>query len=217
LQKEDIMANKTAITISRQFGCGGAKIGQLVATKLGFHYADREVLHIAAKSLGLPLEEISWRDERPASFWDKITEVFTYGLPDVTYTAPPFRTVTDEHLFALEGKIIKELAEREDCVIVGRGGAHILMSHPSAVHIFLHAPVLFRIKRVMEVYGAATQEKAMAMIRETDRARKLYLDRMAKHDWFHANNYHLALDTSTLSLEQAANLIAEYTKIKTGC
>jgi hypothetical protein len=54
------------------------------------------------------------------------------------------------------------------------------------------------------------------MIRETDRARKVYLDRMAKLDWFHATNYHLALDTSTLSLEQAADLIVEYTKLKTG-
>lgn len=210
------MSEKIAITISRQFCCGGAKIGQLVAAQLGFYYADREVLLLAAQSLGLPVEEISWRDERLASTWDKITELFTFGLPDVTYTAPPFRTVTDEHLFRLEGKIIQELADREDCVIVGRGGLHVLRQHPGAVHVFLHAPIAYRIRLAMEAYGAPTEEKALAMIQESDRMRQAYLARMAKYDWTCTTNYHLTLDTSLISPESAAALIGELVKFKTG-
>ncbi|HSW38916.1 MAG TPA: cytidylate kinase-like family protein, partial [Acidobacteriota bacterium] len=124
------MADRIAITISRQFCCGGARIGHIVASQLGYYYADREVLQLAARQLGISVEELSWRDERLTSFWENITGLFTYGIPDVSYTAPPFRTFTDEHLFELECKIIRELAEREDCVIVGRGGVHVLRNHP---------------------------------------------------------------------------------------
>lgn len=210
------MADKTAITISRQFCCGGAKIGHIVASKLGFRYADREVLQLAAEALGLPEEEISWRDERLASFWGKITELFTFGLPDLSYTVPPFRTVTDEHLFELEGKIIREFAEREDCVVVGRGGVHVLKDHPGAIHIFLHAPIAFRIQRVMEAYQVPTEEKALAVIQNSDRARQAYLARMAKYDWTRSTFYHLALETSSLSPDQAADVIVEYVRLKTG-
>jgi cytidylate kinase len=210
------MAEKIAITISRQFCCGGAKIGQIVASKLGFRYADREVLLLSAQSLGLPVEEISWRDERLASTWEKITELFTFGLPDVTYTAPPFQTVTDEHLFKLEGKIIQELAGREDCVIVGRGGLHVLRDHPAAVHVFLHAPDVFRIKLAMEAYNASTEEKALSLIQESDRTRQAYLARMAKYDWLCTTNYHLTLNTGVMTPENAAEIIIDFVKLKTG-
>jgi cytidylate kinase len=179
----------------------------VVAARLGYRYADREVLQLAADRLGLPVEEISWREERLASFWEKITSLFTYGLPDVSYTAPPFQTVTDQRLFNLQAKIIRELAAREDCVIVGRGGAHVLRDHPRAVHVFLHAPDSFRVERAMEAYGAPTREKALAMIRESDRARQAYLGRMAGQNWTLSTRYHLCLDTGVVSPERAAEII----------
>jgi len=210
------MYDKIAITISRQFCCGGATIGHMVASKMGFYYADREVLHLAAESLGVPVEEISWRDERLASTWDRITELFTFGLPDATYTAPPFRTVTDEHLFGLEGKIIKELAERKDCVVVGRGGLHVLRDHPGAVHVFLHAPVEYRVNLAIEAYHAKTEEQAGLLIQESDRARQAYLARMAKYDWLCSSNYHLTVDTSVIPPEKSAEIIMDFVRLKTG-
>ena len=209
-------SDRIAITISRQFCCGGATIGHMVASKMGFYYADREVLLLAAESLGVPVEEISWRDERLASTWDRITELFTFGLPDATYAAPPFRTVTDEHLFGLEGKIIKELADREDCVVVGRGGLHVLRDHPGAVHVFLHAPVEYRVKLAIEAYHAKTEEQAAFLIQESDRARQAYLARMAKYDWLCSSNYHLTMDTSLVPPEKAAEVIIDFVELKTG-
>jgi len=209
------MTEKIAITISRQFCCGGAKIGHIVASQLGFYYADREVVHLAAESLGVSVEEISWRDERLASTWDRITEMFTFGLPDITYVAPPFRTVTDEHLFGLEAKIIRELAERENCVVVGRGGRYVLRDHPGAVHVFLHAPAEFRVNLAIEAYHAKTKEQALTLIQESDRMRQAYLSRMAKYEWLRVTNYDLALDTSVISAEKAAELIIDFVNLKT--
>ena len=210
------MSDKIAITISRQFCCGGATIGHIVASRMGFYYADREVLHLAAESLGVPVEEISWRDERLASTWDRITELFTFGVPDMTYTAPPFRTVTDEHLFHLEGKIISELAERENCVVVGRGGVHVLRKHPGAVHVFLHAPIEYRTQIAIEAYHAKTKDQALFLIQESDRTRQAYLSRMAKYDWLRSTNYHLTMDTSVISPEKTAEAIIDFVKLKAG-
>ena len=208
------MSDKTAITISRQFCCGGATIGHMVASKMGFYYADREVLQLAAESLGVPVNEISWRDERLASTWDRITGLFTFGLPDATYTAPPFRTVTDEHLFGLEGKIIKELAERNNCVVVGRGGLHVLRRHPRAVHVFLHAPLEYRVKLAIEAYHAKTEEQARFLIQEFDYSRQAYLARMANYDWLCSSNYHLTMDTSVISPEKSTEVIIDFVKSK---
>jgi len=210
------MSDKIAITISRQFCCGGALIGHMTASKMGFYYADREVLLMAAESLGVPVEELAWRDERLASTWNRITGLFTFGIPDATYTAPPFRTVTDEHLFGLEGRIIKELAERENCVIVGRGGLHVLRDHPDAVHVFLHAPVEYRIKLAIETCYAKTEQQAGLLIQESDRARQAYLARMAKYDWLCSTNYHMTMDTSVIPPEKAAEAIMDFVKLKTG-
>ena len=203
----------TIITISRQLGCGGAEIGRLLAERFGYHYADREVLEKAAKQLGVPGDDVSWREERPTSFWDRIASVFTYSSP---YTAPPIRPIPDDDLFALESKIIRELADRESCVVVGRGGAYVLKGRPGAIHVFLHAPTSFRIHRVMNVYHARNHDEAVAMIHASDKARKEFHMEMGDFDWLCAANYHLSLDTSTLSREQAADLIASYVRAKTG-
>ncbi len=210
------MAPKNSITISRQFGCGGAKIGQMVASQMGFYYADRKVLRAAAESLGYANGDTRPHIERMESFWEKIASYFTHHPHSSSYAAPPPRAATDERLFDLEGNIIRELADREDCVVVGRAGVHVLRDNAGSVHVFLHAPEKFRTRRVMEIYGVPSQEKALAMIRESDRARQEYLSRMAKYDWFYATNYNIVLDTSTITFEQAAKLIVDYVYLKTG-
>ena len=210
------MVHRNSITISRQFGCGGAKVGQLVASQMGFYYADRKVLHAAAESLGITAENVASQSDRIKSFWEKIGALFAHNLNETPYTAPPLRPVTDERLFDLEGRIIRELADREDCVVVGRAGVHVLRDYPGSVHVFLHAPEKFRAMRIMDIYGIPTEAKSLAMIRESDRARQEYLNRMARYDWIHATHYHIVLDTSTIPFEQAAKLIINYIYLKTG-
>ena len=204
------MAATTVVTISRQLGSGGSQIGQIVAARLRFHYADREVLELAAKALGMEERELAERDERLSSLWDSLTPAFVVGWPDAQYLPPPIRVVTDDALFATERRVIRTLASSGDCVIVGRGAVHVLRDDPDAIHVFLHAPVEFRVRRTMEVYEVRTEEDALSRIRESDRSRERFLRRMAGFDWTLATNYHLSLDTSRLSLEQTAQVIVDY-------
>lgn len=208
------MSSRTIVTISRQLGCGGAEVGQIVASRLGLRYADRDILRMAAEALQVRDEDIAWRDEKPATIWEHIAGLFPYGLPDAPYTPPPVLSVGDDELYEAEARIIRQLAEREDCVIVGRGGAQVLRTHPCATHVLLHAPVERRIERLMRVYGPITRQEAESMIRKCDADRRAYHTRVLHDEWLTATNYHLCLDTSALQPDGIADLIVHFVDMR---
>jgi len=207
---------KTVITIARQLGSGGSYVGRVIASRLGFRYADREILARASQKLKLGEVELSLREERAKSYWDEILEVFALGPVEAGYTPPPLQRVADEAIFAEESRIMQALAERHDCVIIGRGGGHLFKDHPRSVHVLLHAPLSFRIARVMQVYGASNEEEAHRMIADSDRNRIAFHAKIVRDDPAKATNYHLCVDTSAVALERTADLIVDYFSEKTG-
>jgi cytidylate kinase len=204
---------RKTITISRQLGCGGSYVGQLIATRLGLKYVDREVLHLAAREFGCSEETVAARQERVASFWERILGGLTFGTPEAPYTPPPLRNFTDEELFEKQTEILKRIASRHDCVVIGWAGVHTIPKHAGLFSVFCHAPAAFRIRRVMELYGG-TQEEARLMLEESDEMRKRYFSEMTGHDWACAENYNLSIDTSLFPLEEVAELIVELLKRK---
>ena len=210
------MGSRTTITIARKLGCGGSFIGQAVASGLGLRYVDRETLHLAAEALGVKEEDAAARQEKLASFLGKMFSVFTYGAPDGPYTPPPLRPLSDKQLFDKQTEILKDIAGRENCVIVGCAGAHVLPPHAWAVNIFLHAPVSFRVRRLMEVYQVTSEEEARRMIEESDPMRRKYFTEMTGKDWACADNYHLSIDTSSIPFPDIAEMIIGFIKRKAG-
>jgi cytidylate kinase len=205
---------KTTITISRQLGCGGSYIGQLIAKRLGIKYVDREVLRLAAKEFGCDEEDVAARQERVASFWERVFSGLSFWTPDGPYTPPPLRNFSDRELFDKQTEILKRIAARHDCVVIGWAGVFVLPRHHGSFSVFCHAPEPFRVRRTMEVYKARTKEEARAMIEESDDMRTRYFAEMTGHDWTEARNYNLAVDTSIMPLEQTAELIIELAKRK---
>ena len=198
---------KTTITISRQMGTGGSYIGQVLATHLGFKYVDREVLHLAAEEFGCDQEAIASRAERVSSFWERILGGLTFGTPDSTYNPPPIRTFSDEQLFEKQTEILRRIASKHDCVVIGWAGVYLLPRHPKMFSIFCHAPMSFRIERVMDVYKDLSPERARTQIKESDQMRERYFAEMTNHEWTCAKNYHLSVDTSLLPLDDIAQTI----------
>lgn len=203
---------RTTITIARKMGSGGSQIGQLIAAKLSLKYIDREVLHRVAQELGYQEEELAARAEKVSSFWSRLFQGLTLGPPEIHYAPPPLRAFTDRQLFEKQTEILREIAKENDCVIVGWGGCHVLPRHRCKFNIFCHAPLNFRLKRVMKVYKLKTEEEAREIILESDETRKRYILEMTGKDWACADNYHLSLDTSLLSMEDNAELIIELLK-----
>lgn len=205
---------KTTITISRQMGAGGSYIGQVIATHLGFKYVDREVLHLAAEEFGCDDEAVASRAERISSFWEKILGGLTFGAPDAHYNPPPLRTFSDQELFDKQTEILRRIASKHNCIVIGWAGVYVLPPHPAMFNIFCHAPLSFRTRRVMELYKEMDLSKARALIQESDEMREKYFAEMTNHEWTCAKNYHLSIDTSLFPLDDIAHTIMTIMKRK---
>ena len=198
---------KTTITISRQMGAGGSYIGQQIARRLGLKYIDREVLHLAAQEFGCDEETIAARSERITSFWERVLGGLSFGVPEAAYNPPPLGNFSDRELFEKQTQILKRIASHEDCVVVGWAGVFMLPRHRGMFSVFCHAPKSFRVKRIRSIYEDLTEEKARALIIESDRTREIYFNEMTSHDWTCAKNYNLSIDTSLQPLDDIADLI----------
>ena len=207
---------KTTITISRQMGSGGSYVGQLIAKRLGLKYIDREVLHLAAREFGCDEETIAARSERVTSFWERVLGGLSFGAPEAAYNPPPLGNFSDRELFEKQTQILKRIASQEDCVVVGWAGVFMLPRHRGMFSVFCHAPKSFRVKRIMNLYQNLNEEKARALIAESDRTREIYFNEMTGHDWMCAKNYNLSIDTSLQSLEEIADLIISLSQRQRG-
>jgi len=196
----------TTITISRQTGSGGTYIGYLAAKKLGFRYLDREILQQTASETGIEPRMLESFDGRSVSLLERIINSFCVGTPEVPGT-PTFRKpIYNKDLFALQSGIIRQIAGRCSSVIVGRGGFYILKDMPGVLHVFVHAPLDYRVERIMKEKKMAEKD-ARAMVQESDRTRTKFIRDMTGTDWTDARNFHLCLDARAISLDEGADMI----------
>jgi CMP/dCMP kinase len=216
IEADRFMKTRTTITIARQMGSGGAYVGQLIARRFNLRYIDREVLHLAAQSLGVADEAVEAGSERLTSFWEKLFGPLTMLPPDSPYTPPPPRSFSDDELFRRQCDALKLIAAEEDCLIVGYGGAFVLPRHAHMLNLYFHAPLRFRVNRVIEIYDVTDAATAERMIAESDEMRGKYFKQMTGRDWACANNYHLCLDTSLYSPDELAERLVKFIESRIG-
>ena len=195
------------LAISRQFASGGAFIGQAVAQRLGLRYTDREILEQAARVSGVNAADLESDEERAGGMLKLAFRQFSLGPPEAPFVAPPLRTLEERDLFALESRIIREIASRHDAVLVGRGAFHVLADHPGLISIRVHAPFEWRVRRAMEAYGLASADDAAEAIRRSDKRRAKFVRAFTGHDWDDACLHHLCVNTGAVGLELAAELV----------
>lgn len=206
---------RITVTLGRQLGCGGSYLGQCVADALEIRCLDREIISKAAQHLQVDEADVSSREERGVSFWERMLRGITASPPEALYQAPVTLSVTDRDLLAAETKVMKEIAAEEDVVIVGRIAAYVLPPHPGMVNIFLHAPERFRLQRLLANGAAATEAEARTLIARSDETRRQYISQMIGKEEYDARAYHLSLDTSALSLPETADLLTDFIRRRT--
>ena len=196
------------ITISRQFGSGGAYIGQRLAKKLNIFYADREIICQAAKQLSVLEEDLEYRDEKILSFWQLFLTSYAYSVPEV-YMPPEIIAPTDRELFKAESEIIEHIAKERSAVIIGRCGSYILREYPNHVSIFLHGGMTFRKNRIQSLYDVS-EEVSAGMIIQSDKERAHYYHMFTGEEWADARHYDMSIDTSRAELDKSTELIMKY-------
>lgn len=192
------------ITINRLNGSGGREIGKHLAEMLDCSFLDKQILDDAARELGVTRDDVTNLMERKPRWWDDFL-LFYRNAPigDV----PDERDITARHVYQTQCNIMKKMAAKENCVIVGRGAFAVFKDHPKATRIFLHAPEDFRVRRLMNKRGLQ-QEEARALLKKNDEIREAFTREYSGLDRYDARNYDFSFDVSFWnSTEEAAEAI----------
>ncbi len=194
------------ITIARSYGSGGRKMGRLLAKELGYEYYDREILRIASDESGISEELFRQADEKQRIPLFRIArEVYTGEV------IPPDSDdfISNENLFRYQAKIIRELAATRNCVIVGRCANFILRGRDNVLNVFVTAPVVDCVRRVIETDGLNLDE-AEKKIKKIDKRRADYFKYFTGRQWQDAALYDLCLNTGHMSEQKCVDIVRAY-------
>ena len=194
---------KRIITIGREFGAGGSDLGRRLARELGIAYYDRDIILRTAKaSAHLTPEQVRQWDERvPREFG------FTQSLFNF-YSRP-----LSEELWEAQVKAIRELANKESCVIVGRNADYILKEYDHCLRVFVHADRSWRLLRMRKDLPDTPLSVLESEMDTADRARRAYCEKMTGRTYGDSRNYDLTLCISSLGFEKAYQLLKEAAEI----
>ena len=199
------------ITIARQYGSGGKTIAAMLAKDLGINCYGREILKMASEESGINERLFGMSDE-------KLKHSVLMKLLKRPYEGdliPPESSgfVSDDNLFNYQAKVIKELAESEPCVIVGRCADYVLRDFPNVISVFIHADREFCLEQAMERNSMSLKEM-QRFIEKTDKYRGDFYKYYTGHEWSDARNYDLCLNSGKLGFKKCVEEIKAYMKVR---
>lgn len=188
------------VTISRQFGSMGRSVAQIMSRELGIHFYDRDIVEETASRMGLPVSVISDTEENSSSVYFKQQYPLGMGIASMR-----------DEIFLIQKNIIRDLARRESCIIVGRCADSILMDMEHHLNVYIYAPVEARLRNCTELLKM-DERTARRMIREVDCSRELYHRRYCPEYTDPSTNKDIMLDSSRFGTEGTAGILVELVK-----
>lgn len=196
------------ITIARGMGSGGRTIGKMLSEQLGIKYYDKELIKLASEESGISEAFFGRVDEKIKTSFIRKNGVYKGGLID-----PSCKDFTsDANLFNFQAKIIKELAEKEPAVIVGRCADFVLADKPDVIKLFIFCDEQTAIRNVIDAYGG-NEKDAKKLVEKTDKDRCDYYMHYTGRKWEDARNYNICLNTSNMDYQTCVDIIKGYISI----
>jgi cytidylate kinase len=207
----EVIMNKYVITIARGYGSGGRTIGKMLSEKLGIPYYDRDLLRLASDDSGINQALFAKADE-------KLKKSLLFRIASNVYKGeliPPDSDdfVSNDNLFNYQAKIIKELANTESCIIIGRCADYVLKDYENVIKVFVHAPMEDCIKTLKEMTGKSDKEIEKQIL-SIDKHRAEYYKYYTGRDWKNAENYDLCLNSSRLGFDKCVEIVQSYMDIR---
>ena len=194
---------KRIITISREFGSGGRFIGEEVAKKLGIAYYDKEMIGQIAEQAGLSSEYVRENAElSPKKGW------FAYAFSGRDITGKS----VEDMVYEAQRKVIMEIAEKENCVIIGRNADFILKDRKDVLNVFIHGSIPEKVRRICSLYNV-TEVDAIKMINDIDKRRRTNYNFYTEQKWGMAENYTMSLNSSVLGYDMCQKIIIDCAKL----
>lgn len=189
------------ITINREFESSGNEIAQAVAARLGIEYYDKFLITAAAEESGVEEHKVAASDER-------LESRFEYSQAEAAFyfTSAKAPLPTGAQVAEVQFQLIRDIAEKGPCVIVGRCANHVLRERDDVLDIFIHAGVEYRLNRAMTRLGLP-ERRATKVLRSTDKARRAYYKNYTGRDWNDPDLYDLVLNSDSLGLDTCVDII----------
>ena len=194
---------RSIITISREYGSGGRHVGELLSEKIGIPFYDRDIIKLSAENLGVSTGFIEKADE-------SIPSTFLHNLTYSAYSAYDYISLYDtpvtDKVFLAQSAIIKELAQKGSCIIVGRCADYVLRDDPDLIKIFIRGEIEDRIKLAIEQYELS-EEKAVESIKKIDKSRNNYYKYYTSRQWGSISNFDIVINSSFTGVDGAVAIL----------
>ena len=194
--------DKYVITVSREYGSGGRLIGKKLADDLGIGFYDGELLSLVAKESGYTEDFVRRNDQ-------KKTQSLLYHLYIGSQILP-----ASDMIFIAQSRVIKDLYNKESCVIVGRCADYVLRGFPNVINVFITAPLESRIARVRDEYGEQA-ENYRAYLLKKDKNRIAYYNYFADDAWGKVQTYDISVN-SDIGIDKSADILVDYINTRLG-
>lgn len=202
------MKNDVIITISRQFASGGRTIAKRLAEELGIPYYDKEIITLAAKESGYN-EEFFENAEEKAN--NKFMYYLSSGLGNVSSWGTDI--ALDDKLFLIQADVIRSVAAKGSCIIVGRCADYVLANHPDCINIFIYSDLEHRIERAKNDYHLEAPNLKDAIIK-SDKKRATYYNYYTDMKWGQMENFDLLLNSDSIGLDNSVELLKQYVSVR---
>ncbi len=193
------------ITIARGMGSGGRTIGKMLSEDLNIKYYDKDLIKLASEESGINERFFGLVDEKLKGSFLRRGGVYKGDLLEPDH--PDF--TSNQNLFNFSAKVIKDLADKEPAVIVGRCADYILKDRKDVIRVFIYSDMETAIKNVVDMYGVSDKE-AKKIIEKTDKERSEYYHHYTGREWTNAKNYNICLDTSSMDYKKCVDIIKGY-------
>lgn len=208
------MNDHYVINLGRQLGSGGKEIGEKLARELNIAFFDKQLIQLASDESGLCKEFFEKADEKAQQ--TMLGGLFGGRFPFISDGTLPYGSfLNNDSLFKIQSDVIRELAENQSCLFVGRCADYILRDHPRHVNIFISASKEARKERLMNLHGI-TDEQAEEMMEKADKKRASYYNYYSYKTWGAAATYHLCVDSSVMGIDGTVAYLLTFIRHKLG-
>ncbi|MBO5556353.1 MAG: cytidylate kinase-like family protein [Oscillospiraceae bacterium] len=188
------------ITLGREHGSNGHDIARALADELGYVCYDKEIVDRTAETSNFSKEVLASYDEK---------RVAPYIVPTPHYMGLSEGFRLNMQVAAAQFQAIRDLAEKDNCIFVGRCADYVLRSNPHVVRVFIMADEAFRVKTMMERKNL-TEDQASKLIKQVDKDRSSYYKYYTDQIWGEKENYDLCINSGRTGVKGAARVIRTY-------
>jgi cytidylate kinase len=182
------------ITIEREYGSGGREIAAAVAQRLGWKLWDQALTNEIARLMECDCRVVEEREEKKDPLYHRLLMAFMRGSHEGSLNAPRLKLADADCIREVAEGVVKDAAERGNCVIVGRGSAYYLQNRSDAFHVFVYAPLNEKIRRLRS--DGKGESEAVQLAETVDRDREAFIKKYFGVEWPERHRFHLMLNST---------------------